>query len=376
MDVSVVLPCLNEEKGVGGCIEKIQRVFRRDELNGEIIVVDNRCTDGTVKIVNSLNYDNVRIVSEPKRGYGSAYLAGLGAASGKFVIMGDADDTYDFNEIPKFLNYLGEGYDFVIGNRFGSKMEKNTMPWLHQYVGNPILSGLFRIFFSSKIRDVHCGMRGLRREAIDKLDLKTIGMEFASEMVIEAIRKNLRIKEFPITYHKRQGESKLNSFSDGWRHLRFMLMYAPDYLFLIPGVLFFLTGLLLIWLFRNNVVYGCFSMILGYQIISLGIFTKIYMKSLGLTKESKLINYLARVVKFETGIFIGVILIILSFLISRHEIFDLLVMNFNLASHSVIILALTIAVIGVQTMFSTFLISILLVERKKRGNNSRIMALN
>tara|TARA_Y100000310_G_scaffold88386_1_gene85323 strand:- start:1327 stop:2457 length:1131 start_codon:yes stop_codon:yes gene_type:complete len=376
MDVSVVLPCLNEEKGVGGCIEKIQRVFRRDELNGEIIVVDNRCTDGTVKIVNSLNYDNVRIVSEPKRGYGSAYLAGLGAASGKFVIMGDADNTYDFNEIPKFLNYLGEGYDFVIGNRFGSKMEKNTMPWLHQYVGNPILSGLFRIFFSSKIRDVHCGMRGLRREAIDKLDLKTIGMEFASEMVIEAIRKNLRIKEFPITYHKRQGESKLNSFSDGWRHLRFMLMYAPDYLFLIPGVLFFLTGLLLIWLFRNNVVYGCFSMILGYQIISLGIFTKIYMKSLGLTKESKLINYLARVVKFETGIFIGVILIILSFLISRHEIFDLLVMNFNLASHSVIILALTIAVIGVQTMFSTFLISILLVERKKRGNNSRIMALN
>ncbi|MAH43797.1 hypothetical protein CL614_08835, partial [archaeon] len=314
--------------------------------------------------------------SEPKRGYGSAYLAGLGAASGKFVIMGDADNTYDFNEIPKFLNYLGEGYDFVIGNRFGSKMEKNTMPWLHQYVGNPILSGLFRIFFSSKIRDVHCGMRGLRREAIDKLDLKTIGMEFASEMVIEAIRKNLRIKEFPITYHKRQGESKLNSFSDGWRHLRFMLMYAPDYLFLIPGVLFFLTGLLLIWLFRNNVVYGCFSMILGYQIISLGIFTKIYMKSLGLTKESKLINYLARVVKFETGIFIGVILIILSFLISRHEIFDLLVMNFNLASHSVIILALTIAVIGVQTMFSTFLISILLVERKKRGNNSRIMALN
>jgi hypothetical protein len=190
-------------------------------------------------------------------------------------------------------------------------------------------------------------------------------MEFASEMVIEAIRKNLKIKEIPINYHRRVGESKLHSFSDGWRHLRFMLMYAPDYLFLIPGALFFLIGLLLIWLFRSNVVYGCFSLILGYQIVSLGIFTKIYMKSVGLTRESKLINYLARTIKFETGIIIGVVLLLVSFLISQQRFFDYLMMNFGLASHGVIIIALTIAVIGVQTMFSAFLISILLVERTK-----------
>jgi glycosyltransferase involved in cell wall biosynthesis len=365
MDVSVVLPCLNEEKGVGVCVNKIQEVFRGEKLDGEVIVVDNGCTDDTVKVVKSLGFENVKIVPESKRGYGSAYLAGFKAASGKFVIMGDADNTYDFNEIPKFVNSLREGHDFVIGNRFGGKMEKNTMPWLHQYVGNPMLSGLFRMFFSSKVRDVHCGMRAMRREAIDKLNLKTTGMEFASEMVIEAIRKNLKIKEIPINYHRRVGESKLHSFSDGWRHLRFMLMYAPDYLFLIPGALFFLIGLLLIWLFRSNVVYGCFSLILGYQIVSLGIFTKIYMKSVGLTRESKLINYLARTIKFETGIIIGVVLLLVSFLISQQRFFDYLMMNFGLASHGVIIIALTIAVIGVQTMFSAFLISILLVERTK-----------
>jgi len=251
------------------------------------------------------------------------------------------------------------------------------MPLLHKYIGNPLLSAALSTFFSSKIKDTHCGMRAITRKALDKLELKTTGMEFASEMIIKAIKNRLKIKELPINYYERKGKSKLSSFSDGWRHLRFMLMYAPDYLFLIPGALLFLLGIFIITIFLFGpldmfgltlytypTIAGSFLAILGYQIINLGLFAKTYAVSSGFQKKDKMVDMLAKLINFESGIVLGAVLLLISFFIGLIQLIRWIEQGFPaLENNATMILALTLSIIAVQTLFSVFFMSILLVNK-------------
>ena len=241
LEVSIVLPCLNEEETLGACISKAQDSLSRLGIAGEVIVADNGSTDSSKKIAHELN---ARVVEVPLKGYGSALWAGFRESRGKFIIMADSDDSYSLDELEPFIENLRQGADLVMGNRFAGTIHKGAMPWLHRYIGNPILSFVGRVLFKSKIRDFHCGMRGLNRERILALDLHTSGMEFASELVVKAILAEYKITEVP-TDLRPDGRSRaphLRTWRDGWRHLRFLLSYSPKWLFFYPGIFFTLTG--------------------------------------------------------------------------------------------------------------------------------------
>src|SRR5215470_17704518 len=227
--VSVVMPCLNEADGVGKCVEKARRALGEMGVHGEVVVVD----DGSAEIAARAG---ARVIHEPRRGYGSAYLRGFAEARGRYLVMGDADDTYDFSRIADFIAPLeAGGCDMVMGTRLRGTILPGAMPWSHRWIGNPILSGMLKLLYHTRISDSHCGMRAFTRDAYERMNLRTTGMEFASEIVVNSLRARLRIHELPITYHPRIGESKLSGFRDAWRHVRFMLMYAPSYLFQLPG---------------------------------------------------------------------------------------------------------------------------------------------
>ena len=238
--VSIVMPCLNEEETIGACVEKALEGIKRTGLPGEVIVSDNGSEDRSIEIAETLG---ARVIHAPKRGYGNAYLAGFAAARGEYIVMGDSDDTYDFREVGSLIKPLQEdGAEYVMGSRFAGTILPGAMPWLHQYIGNPVLTKVLNVMFGLKASDCHTGYRAFTREAYEKMRLRTTGMEFASEMVINAAKAKLKVAEVPIIYYPRGGESKLRSFRDGWRHLRFMLMYSPDHLFLIPGGILFFLG--------------------------------------------------------------------------------------------------------------------------------------
>lgn len=220
VEVSVVMPCLNEAETIGLCVQKSLQALKQNNLCGEVIVADNGSTDNSANIAQKLG---AKVVHQPKRGYGSAYLTGFAAAKGKYIVMGDSDNTYDFSQLSNFLQPLRQGYDLVIGSRLKGQILEGAMPWLHRYIGNPILTGILNLLFQAGVSDAHCGMRAFTREAYDKMQLRTTGMEFASEMVIKAAKAKLNIAEIPITYYSRKGQSKLRSFRDGWRHLRCMV---------------------------------------------------------------------------------------------------------------------------------------------------------
>lgn len=220
LDLSVILPCRNEELAIGSCIDSIKEVFKENNIRGEIIVSDSS-SDKSADISRA---KGVRVVQHNKKGYGRAYLEAFKVARGKIIFLADPDGSYDFNEIPKFINYIDSGLDFVVGNRFKGNIESGAMPWLHRYIGNPLLSNFLNVLYKTKVNDVHCGMRCIRRSALLELNLKTTGMEFASEMVVQAKKNNLKIKEVAINYYPRKGESKLRSFVDGWRHLQFICL--------------------------------------------------------------------------------------------------------------------------------------------------------
>lgn len=220
--VSVVMPCLNEQEAIGTCIEKAKRALKHLSILGEVIIADNGSTDNSVAIAKRLG---ARVVHQPLRGYGAAYLAGLGAAQGKYIVIGDSDDTYDFTDIARFLTPLKNGYDFVIGDRFKGNMHREAMPWANRYIGNPILSGLLRLLFSTDIRDCQCGMRSFTADAYQGMVLQTTGMEFASEMVVKVLEADLKILEIPIDYAPRAGDSKLNPMRDACRNIRFLLTH-------------------------------------------------------------------------------------------------------------------------------------------------------
>ncbi len=222
IEVSIVMPCLNEEETLGICIEKAQSTLKSLGYSGEVVIADNGSIDNSVEIAKRLG---ARVVHQQTRGYGAAYLAGFAAAQGQYIIMGDSDDTYDFTDLERFITPLQNGYNLVIGNRFKGKILPGAMPWARRYIGNPILSGMLRLLFGTYISDSHCGMRSFTTDAYKRMDLKTTGMEFASEMVIKAVQSELKILEIPITYHPRGGESKLNAIRDAWRHILFMIKY-------------------------------------------------------------------------------------------------------------------------------------------------------
>src|SRR3954468_22227751 len=282
--VSVVIPCLNEAENIVECVTRAKNVMAEHGLSGEVIVADNASDDGSPELAKEAG---ALVVHEPRRGYGSAYLAGFAAARGDYVVMAGADLTYDWNDIPRFVKELDNGAELVMGDRMDN-IHPGAMPWLHRYVGNPILSGILNIFFRTGVRDAHCGMRGFRRSVLPRLDLRSTGMEFASEMVIRAWKEKLDIRQVPIEYHPRGGESKLSTFSDGWRHLRFLLVHSPTYLFLIPGAVMLALGAIISgaslaqlnvfgreWQL-HSMIGGALLMIVGTQIAALGLCAHAY----------------------------------------------------------------------------------------------------
>src|ERR1700739_3767286 len=277
VDVSVVIPCLNEANSIGICVDKAMGAFRSQGLRGEVVVAGNGAPEGSVEIAEKLG---ARVVRVDARGYGSALRAGIAAARGAFIVMGDADDSYDFSEVPRFVEKWRQGNDVVMGNRFRGEIKPGAMPWQHKYVGNPALSWVLNLFFHAGIGDSHCGMRGFTRAVYDRMDLRRTGMEFASEFVIKGAQLGARITEIPITLwpDKRGRPPHLRSFRDGWRHLRFMLLYAPNWLFLLPGAAFLAAGLFLVfWLLpgprqiSSRVILDVHTMIFGMIFTLLGV---------------------------------------------------------------------------------------------------------
>jgi glycosyltransferase involved in cell wall biosynthesis len=378
-EISIILPCLDEEKSVGKCIESINKIIDKFSLNAEIIIVNNDSTDNTDNIIKSYLKDsiNLKIIYEKKRGYGSACLAGLHEAGGKYLFVADADGTYNFSEIPRFIKKLREGNDLVIGNRFSGNMKKESMPWHHRYIGNPFLSFLVKWFFKVKINDIHCGARAISKETFDKVTLYTSGMEFASEMVIKYAKANLKIVEIPIEYNERVGESKLRSFVDGWRHLRFILLYSPLYLFLAPGAILLSLGTILMALFyfTHPKILGLqlyihpmflFSVMIitGYQLVIFSGFAKVYAIT-HLGDNDKIVESLFKKITIEKVGLLGSILAIIGAVIYIIILIKWVSSGFgslNETRNSV--LALTLLVVGVQTFFSAFMFSILGIKEK------------
>jgi len=374
IEVSIVMPCLNEEATIGTCIEKAREGLKQAKVTGEIIVVDNGSTDKSVEIAKS---SGARVIYEPKKGYGNAYKTGMKEARGKYIIIGDSDDTYDFLEISSFLKELKEGADFVIGTRLRGKILPKAMPWLHRYFGTPFLAWLLNLFFNTGISDPNCGMRGLTKEAFEKMDLQSGGMEFASEMIISAARKKLAIKEVPITYYPRKGESKLRTFHDGWRHLRFMLFYSPTYLFLWPGLLITLTGLFFLFALLpgplkvgrmtfdiHYMVFGGTLAILGSWILILGLMAKTYAYVEDYEVQDRLTSFFLKIFTLERGISLGSVLFLIGLGIGFYIFLKWAASGFGaLAEVRSGLLALTLTVIGTQIFFSSFFISILLLKK-------------
>jgi glycosyltransferase involved in cell wall biosynthesis len=376
IEVSVVLPCLNEEEAVGICINKIKEVFARERLKAEIIVADNGSVDRSREIAQR---EGAKVVLEPKRGYGAAYLRGLQEVKGKYIIIGDSDNTYDFYDIPKFLQPLKEGYDFVMGSRFKGKMQKGAMSWSHRYIGNPIISGIFRLFFRTRISDALCGMRAFTLGAYRKMKLRTLGMEFATEMIVAALQNSFKIQELPVDYHPRGGRSKLKPFSDAWRYIRFMLLYCPLWLYFIPGLIGFILGLFVLllllpgpFLFLGHywdihpMVFASVICILSYQVLNLGIYAHAFAIEHGFLRYDKFTTlFFQRHFSLERGLILGAILFLTGFSINLLIFIEWFSKHFGaLYRIREAILAMTLLVVGLQTIFSSFFISLLFLEKK------------
>jgi glycosyltransferase involved in cell wall biosynthesis len=323
VELSIVMPCLNERETVGLCVRKALTSLREAGINGEVIVSDNGSTDGSVEIAES---EGARVIHVADKGYGSALKGGILAASGKYVLMADSDDSHDLEHLDPFVDKLRDGYDLVMGNRFKGGIEPGAMSWKNRYIGNPILSFIGRLFFRANVGDFHCGLRGFTQSAFQKMDLRTTGMEFASEIVIKAKLMGLKMTEVP-TFMSHDGRSRpphLRPYRDGWRHLRFMLMYSPRWLFLYPGILLILLGLAgCAWLLPgpqffhgiefdvHTLLYAFVFVLLGFQIVAFAVFTKIFAISEGLLPEDPHLNRAFRYITLETGLAAGALLIVL-----------------------------------------------------------------
>ncbi len=374
----MVIPCLNEANSVGICVDKAIAAFAAGELRGEVVVADNGSTDGSIEIAEA---HGARVVRVPLRGYGAALQAGIGASRGRYVVMGDADDSYDFTEVPQFVRKLREGYDLVMGNRFRGGIKPGAMPWLHKYFGNPGLTGVLNLFFRAGIGDSYCGMRGFSREMYDRLDVRSTGMEFAPELIIKASQLGARISEIPIYLwpDKRGRPPHLRSFRDGWRTLRFFLLYAPNWLFLLPGSIFFFFGLgLVFWLLpgprhltsrvvldTHTMVFGVVFTQIGAQIIAVGFFAKVFSYSARFDRRPVSLRRLLRRVKLEHGLLLGGGLFLAGLVGSAQVLWRWAGNNFGALEgelRAVLFWSMWLF-LGVQIFFSSFFLSMLGISR-------------
>lgn len=382
VDVSVVLPCLNEEETVGICIGKILNAFEKKKIRGEVVVCDNGSTDSSVKMAEKAG---ARVVFEAKKGYGHAYLKGLSEAQGQKIIIGDSDNTYDFSEIGKFLPLLSQGYDLVIGSRIKGKILPGAMPWMHQHLGTPLLTLVLNLLFKTKISDTQSGMRAFSQKALKKMKLESSGMELASEMIIKAATADLKIGEVPIIYHPRRGKSKLSPFKDGWKHLRFMLLYSPAYLFLLPGFSALILGIALLILLlpgpfylgkrmidTHTMILGSLLSILGFQIVSTGVFAKVYALGQGFGKKDKFTDKLTRYFSLERGIYFGLFAFLLGLSFNLKIVHVWATHGFkDISEVRPAVFATTFMILGAQIIFSSFFLSLLQIPKNRDGKRNR-----
>ena len=384
IEVSVVMPCLNEADTLETCIGKAQRAFQDNDIPGEIIVADNGSTDGSVAIAGRMG---ARVVHVEAKGYGNALMGGIAAAGGRFVIMGDADDSYDFLEILRFVEKLRQGYDLVQGCRLPSgrgKIMPGAMPFLHRWWGNPMFSAIVRHWFwAHTLHDVYCGLRGFTKECYNRLSQRCTGMEFATEMIIKASLFGEKIAEVPITLHpdgRKSHASHLKTVRDGWRTLRFFLMYSPRWLFLIPGVLLVLLGLLgyglampgiQLWgvtFDAHTLLFASLAILCGYQSILFSIFTKTFGITEGLMPENRYITRFFQVINLERGLIIAVGALLMGCALLLTAMNKWRVVNFGQLNYAqtmrLVVPGVTLIALGVQTVFSSFFVSILGMHRK------------
>ena len=376
IEVSVVMPCLNEAESVGTCVEKALRALHAMGVSGEVVVVDNGSTDGSPEVAAKAG---ARVVHERRRGYGSAYLRGFAEARGRYLVMGDSDDSYDFLAIPEFIAPLkNDGFDMVIGSRLKGKILPGAMPWSHRYIGNPILSGMLRLLFRTSVSDSHCGMRAFTRDAYERMRLQTTGMELASEMVVNSLRAQLKIHEIPITYHPRTGDSKLDGFRDAWRHVRFMLMFSPSYLFQLPGLLLVLIGGILMLALAGGpremfgrvwdwhpLIFGSLALTLGYNLVLFDVCAKTFSMGAGFARPMQWLGRLSRWFSLERGLLIGGILFLAGLGLEVKIVADWLRAGAGeMMAVRGIVIGMTAMVMGAQTVFASFLVSLMLIERR------------
>src|SRR6202795_286323 len=322
IEVSIVMPCLNEAETLARCIGHAQAAVKKGGYSAEIIIADNGSTDGSQRIARELG---ATVVDVPRRGYGSALIGGIDAARGRFVVMGDADDSYDFEAIAPLIDKLREGYDLVVGNRFMGGIEPGAMPWSHRWVGNPALTCISRVFFHAPVGDTHCGLRAFRKDAYEKMRLRATGMEFASEMVIKASLKGLRITEVAVKLRPdgRTRAPHLRTWRDGWRHLRFMLLFSPRWLFLYPGLALFAAGAILsalliggplhvagVRLDIHTLLVAGFLPLIGYQLVLFAVFTKIFAVRMGFHPPHPVLETLFRYITLEVGLLAGALMVV------------------------------------------------------------------
>lgn len=380
LELSIVMPCLNEAETLATCITKARQWLIKNNVAGEIIIADNGSTDGSQRIAAVLG---ARVIAVDQKGYGSALMGGITAARGKYIVMGDADDSYSFSHLDAFLEKLRQGYELVMGNRFAGGIRPGAMKALHKYLGNPVLTGVGRLFFKSPCGDFHCGLRGFSKAAALKLDLRTTGMEFASEMVVKATLHKLRITEVP-TILFQDGRSRpphLRSWRDGWRHLRFLFLYSPRWLFLYPGLLLMLAGVFVsLWLLPgarslgsvtfdiDTLLYAASAIVIGFQAVSFSLFTKIFAISEGLLPTDNRLDRIFKYVTLETGLIIGAVLLLAGFGMSLYAVSSWGAHSFgNLEPTKIlriVIPSVTALMIGSEIILSSFFLSVLGLKRK------------
>ena len=382
-EISIILPCLNEARTLESCLRKANLALATHHLRGEIIVADNGSQDGSQSIAHQCG---ARVVSVNERGYGAALMAGIGEANGQFIIMGDADDSYDFSAIFPFIEKLRDGHDLVMGCRLpkaGGTIAPGAMPWLHRWLGNPMLSGMGRALFHCPVTDFHCGMRAFRRDTYRSMNLRSTGIEFASEMVIKATLMNARIAEIPITLHKdgRDRDPHLRTWRDGWRHLRFMLLYCPRWLFIVPGLSLFIIGMVLgtlllpgpitindITFDTNTLLLASMSILIGVNLITFGIFSKVFATSVGFLPKDHLFEKTMARGSLEMGIVIGVVACLLGTGLLALGVWQWHLQEYGPLSYPrslrLIIPGTTALTLGIEIIFSSFLMSLFLMSRK------------
>ena len=382
IELSILMPCLNEAETLEICIKKASTFLASNSVNGEVVIADNGSTDGSQQIA----IDNgARVVPVAQKGYGNALKGGIEASKGKYVIMGDADDSYDFSNLMPYVEKLREGYDLVMGNRFKGGVAKGAMPFLHKYLGNPVLSFVGKQFFRiEQVNDFHCGLRGFKKESVQRMDLKTTGMEFASEMVVKASLLKMKLMEVPTTL-SRDGRSRpphLNTWGDGWRHLRFLLLYSPKWLYLFPGILLMAVGLILsillipsefefksITLDINTLVFANGFIIVGFQAVMFYYLTKAYALKVGLLPNIKKLSRFFNNPNLERGLILGAVMLIVGLLLSFLSIYYWAELGFGDINDiskilRFVIPSITLSILGVQLIFFSFFVGIIGLETK------------